>query len=99
MCGSTKFERGSKMTLAEFKEKIFPSVYKTRSGKLVKITGFAFQGHFLDEPDGRYIWDDNMNFIETQKRYGNLVENDLIENIKGPTIDPMSQMRKEKKFL
>jgi hypothetical protein len=86
------------MTLEEFKAHIFPSIYKTRSGKLVEITGFAFQGHFLDEEDRRYIWDDKMNFIEVQTRHEkDLAKNDLIEMIKGPAIDPDWLGRKAKK--
>ena len=77
------------MTLEEIKKRIFPAIYKTRNGRLVEITDFAFQGHFLGEENRRYIWNEQMNFIEVQKRHEqDLTKNDLIEIIKPPGIDP-----------
>ena len=77
------------MTLEEIKKRIFPAIYKTRNGRLVEITDFAFQGHFLGEENRRYIWNEQMNFIEAQTRHEkDLTKNDLIEIIKAPTLDP-----------
>lgn len=90
------------MTLEEIKKKLFPSVYKTRSGELVEITGFAFIGKFITD-DGKsqsqeYIWDEKMNFVRVNRRYqGDDRGADLVDMIKGPAIDPDWQGRKEKK--
>ena len=88
------------MTLEEIKKSLYPAIYKTRDGRLVEITDIAFQGHFLDEPDRRYIWDQKMNFIEVQKRHEkDLTKNDLVELIKDPTTDPDWLRRKGQKVL
>jgi len=80
------------MTLKEIEKRIFPAIYKTRSGELVEITGLALKGQFLND-DGKkqdlyFVWDSEGNFLQPQKRYptnnNDIEKGDLIELVKGP---------------
>jgi hypothetical protein len=51
------------MTLRDIKDKLFPTIYRTRSGAEVEITGFAFIGRPHKGHPLKYIWDENMNCI------------------------------------
>jgi len=79
------------MTLKEVMEKIFPAVYKTRSGELVEITGFAFTGSFLNDngerQERRYVWDSEGNFIISALRHRDPKDNDLMELVRSPAVD------------
>lgn len=78
------------MTLKEVEEALFPCTYKTRNGELVEITGFAFQGHFVNKnSDCQFIWNNNMNFfIPTEMKTRNISLLDLVELVKSPVMDP-----------
>lgn len=82
------------MTLVQAFAKLFPCTYRTRNGKEVILTGFAFKGYFKEMgPDRSCVWDDKMNlFIPSTIHTIDGKKLDLMELIESP----MDEKRKKK---
>jgi hypothetical protein len=81
------------MTLQEIEARLFPSVYRMRTGQLVEITGFAFIGVLLNEDNTKqdmiHTWNRKMNFFQLTHilHTNNMEQFDCVELVKCPTDD------------